>query len=275
MNRFIVWLVARLRSAALCISLIMTATFGVATGAAGEGLQTTREMTALPPAAANRTVRSNLLSVLEPISQRLSSGMSIRLRDVVMSTRPYGAEFKGLCQRDFLWLKYAPTESGPKARDQPLQAYGVEGHTAFHALRAPEPILTDTAATLNIWNEECDHLANNADANWFEARDAEEAARAITLLAAATKQIRAGALHSTSCDLFPTNHRTCDQTVLEEGEVSKINSVEACPTAEGSECLIIDVGNETALTIVGRTMSDPTTPGPVELVSVKQYIVVT
>lgn len=246
-----------------------------ATSAISEDLRTTREMTNLSPSAADRAVRSDLLSVLRPLPGRLSTGMRVRLGDVVLSTRPYGTYFPGLCQQDELWLKYAPTDLTAKARDQPLQAFGIEARAMFHALRPLGPEEEDAKSKLRVWSEECDRVADDKEANWFEAKDATEAAEAVNLLLAAVAAIRAETLKPKNCNLFPTNHRSCTQTALDEGNIHNIEEVETCSSEDGFECYGIDVDDETRLIIVARYRADPAETVSLASVSVVQYIVVT
>ena len=255
--------------------LVMIACVGAATRAASGEQRTTRDMTSLSQPAANRAVRNDLLSILRPLSGRLSTGMRVRLGDVVLSTRPYGTKFPGLCQQDTLWLKYGPTDLTPKARDQPLQAYGVEGHAMFHPLRPPRPADEGPGFELRIWSEECDRLADDENANWFEAKDPSEAARAVSVLLAAVGEIRSNTLKPKSCTLFPNNHSGCVQTIIDEGDIHKIYGIGTCPSEEGFECYEIDSGDYTALTVVTRNGSDSAGAITVESVSVAQYIVVT
>ena len=192
-----------------------------------------------------------------------------------LSTRPYGAGFSGLCERDSIWLKYAPTNLDDEAADQPLQAYGVETQASFHALRSPGTGLSNDAAAENVWDQECDRLAGRAGIIWFNARNADDAVQALRLLRAATDKVRAGELTPKACDLFPNNRRTCAQTMLDEGDPQQIHSVAPCAADPGFECFTIDAGDLTELTIVGRKSADQDAPASVESVTVAQLIVVT
>jgi hypothetical protein len=242
--------------------------------ASAQEARTTQQMTTLRPSAANRAVRNDLLSVFQPVGE-ISSGMFVRLHGVSLRTRPYGTQFTGLCRQDTLWLKYAPTDLQPKHRDQPLQPYGVEASAAFHATRVPMARPDDAQMQEDVWSESCDHLSASKDAVWFGAEDAEEAARAVNILKAATDQVRAGLLKAASCDKFPNEKSGCEQIALEEGEIDKINGVSSCPAEAGTECYAIDVGSLTMLTITARPSADELTPRSVESIKVAQYIVVT
>ena len=251
----------------LCIATIVSAS----PTAAAEP-RSTRDLTALAPPAADRAVRKDLLSVLAPISERLSSGMRLRLSEIPLSTRPYGTEFAGLCARDTLSLKYAPIDLTGRPEDQPLQAYGLEAVTSFHALYAPRA-LGDRAAQLNLWSAECDRLGDQPTATWFAAANADDAARSMVLLKAATDRIKAGDLKP-SCDTYPAEKRSCSQVVLDVADLQNVFSVSSCQSSPGSECFTIELA-DIELTVVGRLGEDGASIVSVESVVAQLLIVVT
>jgi hypothetical protein len=239
-----------------------------------QDLRSTRDMAALAPAAADRVVRGDLLSVLTPIRHRLGGGMLIRMDDVALSARPYGTEFSGLCRSDTLVLKYAPVEGRSGLRDQPLQPYGFEASASFHAVRVPAPPADDYRREDYIWSSECDHLGE--DAGWFRAKDAAEAAAGVNFLKAATDAVRTGKLEPTSCELTVNEHRACRDVILSEGEIGKINSVARCDAGAGAECYRIETAGYIWLEIVGAVAGDNAlAPNAVTSIKEGYFIVVT
>jgi hypothetical protein len=79
-----------------------------------------------------------------------------------MQTAPYGTALKGLCRMDDLSLRYVPTASEPKGRDQPIQPVGLEAQALFHALQGPITVLGPSSAEDAVWSEDCDRLRSSA-----------------------------------------------------------------------------------------------------------------
>jgi hypothetical protein len=102
-----------------------------------------------------------------------------------------------------------------------------------------------------------------------------EAAKAVNVLVAATSAVRSGEVTPQPCSTFPTNKRTCAQTILDEGQISKLNEVETCNASSGQVCFELDVGFFTRLTIVASMADGVLTPGKIISVSAEQYVVVT
>ncbi|HEY2178506.1 MAG TPA: hypothetical protein VGH15_07980, partial [Caulobacteraceae bacterium] len=190
--------------------------------------ETTRGLTSLPPKAADRTAKKDLLSVLAPVDH-ISSGMRVRLGEVDMLTAPYGTPLSGLCRYDDLILKYAPTASAPRGAEQPVRPYGIEAEAWFHAIRAPIAELAPPKAAAAVWDDDCDKLSTTPSAFWFRAPSAEDAARAVNLLFAATSALKAGRVRTTDCADFARWKMTCEQMVLDKGRIDQITHVSPCP----------------------------------------------
>jgi len=236
--------------------------------------ETTREMMKLSPSAADKTAKRDLLSILKPVD-KISSGMLVRLRRIAMQTEPYGTALKGLCRMDELSLRYAPTAAEPKGRDQPIQPVGVEAQALFHALQGPITVLAPSSAEDAVWSEDCDRLRSSADIKWFTAKDAMEAAKAVNVLIAATYAVRSGQITPQPCSTFPTNKRTCAQTIVDEGQISKLDDVETCSASAGQVCYELDVGSFIRLTIIASIGEGVMAPAKIISVSAEQYVIVT
>jgi len=231
-------------------------------------------MTVLKPAAADRIVRRDLLSILRPTDE-VRTGMFIQLHGVSLGTRAYGTEFDGLCQQDTLVLKYAPTSIRPDPRDEPLRPFGIEASTAFHATRLPTRRPEDARMQGEVWVDSCDRLTDDKDVFWFNAKDAEEAARATNILKAATDQIAAGSLKTISCETFDQDKRSCEQIIAEQATLDKIDDIYSCAADAGMKCYVIDVASSIRLTIVARLAADSLVPSAVQSIKIEEYIIVT
>ena len=245
-----------------------------ATVSAAQDLPNTGQMTALPPVAANRTVRADLLSVLQPV-RKISRGNLLRLRGVRLLTHPYGTEFNGLCRRDELDLKYAPVDLAPKPAEQPLQPYGIEAAPAFHVAHLPSRVADRSNTSELIWSETCDRLEHDDDARWFRADTALHAAQGVNFLQAAVDRVKAGTLKAEPCTELFNAKTTCEQVILEQGDMTKINQIEVCPSTPDLVCYSIDLSWSTRLTITGKVAEGQLVPTMIETITVEQYVVVT
>lgn len=273
MNRF----THSTRAAAGTGLLAATLALSLAPGlASAQPLLSTREMLALPPHAADQVVRRDLLSVLTPISHRLSTGMMRRLQGVLLSVRPYGTRFPGLCRQDSLELKYAPEQAGTEVGDEHLQPYGLESSAAYHAVSLPKPAQNDYRREGYIWRSDCDALAGNENAVWFGAPDETQAARGLNFLAAAAEAVRAGTLQPTKCDLPPVEHRACRDVILAEGGIENVNEVEPCDAETGFTCFRITLDGYLQFEITGTIGEDDwAAPTKVTAIKVGYFVVVT
>ena len=245
-----------------------------ATVSAAQDLLTTSQMTALPPGAANKTVRTDLLSLFQPV-QKISRGMLVRLRGVQLVTHPYGTEFNGLCRRDELDLKYAPTDLASKPAAQPLQPYGFDAAPAFHIARLPSRVADRRDNSELIWSETCDRLEHDDGAHWFGADTALHAAQGANFLQAAVDRVKAGTLKAEPCTDRLNSKTTCEQVILEEGDLAKIDQIAVCPSTPGLACYAIDLDASTRLTITGKVAEGELVPTTIETITVEQYVIVT
>jgi len=258
------------------LALLVLIATGCATALAQKP-HSTSQMEDLRASQANRVVRNDLLSVLEPVHE-ISSGMFLRLHGVTLMTRPYGTEFDGLCRRDTVWLHYAPVDLHAPTRDQPLQPYGLEATAEFHAANLPIARPEDAAMQEDVWNKSCERIAKDEDApwlGWFEAKDADEAARALHALAAAVDQVRAGDLKPSGCRFVGNAERSCNELVLDAGDIENVGSVASCAAAVGQACYEIDAFGGIELTITIWPADEGLVPKTVISIFVEQYITVT
>jgi hypothetical protein len=230
----------------------------------------THELEALRPAPANRTAQRDLLSILEPV-KAFRSGMFLRLRGVTFATRPYGTEVDGVCRRDALHLRYALAEAGTVDKDAPLRPYGVEATALFHVAHLPRSSGKPSDASPVQWTSDC-HVGE--DASWFEAKDAQEAAKVAGLLAMARDQVKAGAVKLAPCNVVVERGQSCAQQVLAAADPGRIEAAEACDAPEGSICYKINLPGQITLTVVAAVDGEDA-PTAIRSVSAGSYVIVT
>jgi hypothetical protein len=236
---------------------------------------TTRERESLSEKAANRMVQRDLLSVFEPVKQ-IDSGMFRQLRGIDLTTKAFGTEFEGLCRRDAITLWYSATEKSAEPEDVPVQPYSVEAQPWFHILKLPRSEPGDKYAENRIWSVKCRSAGRSEDVSWFAAKDARTAVQGALVLEAALIAVRSGALKAQACpEIFDAKKFTCEEAILAESEVSKIDSVEACASNATDLCYIIDLNSSTKLTIKGRASGNALAPEAVTSIAIEQYIIVT
>lgn len=236
---------------------------------------TTRDLVKLPPHAANRTVQKDLLSVLEPVRQ-IRSGMLRQLRGVYLVTKAYGTEFDGVCRRDELSLRYAPTEQDPTPEDATLRPYGIEASPSFHIIKLPAREPAENGHREDVWQPRCIAAGRDDDSTWFGARDAHTAVQGALVLEAALKAVRLGALKAQPCpSVYDQKSSTCEAAILENGDLSKLDSVETCPAEGGTLCYMVSLNVSTRLTIKALAQGEALAPGPVTSIAVQQFIIVT
>jgi hypothetical protein len=68
---------------------------------------------------------------------------------------------------------------------------------------------------------------------------------------------------------------TCEQVVLEEGDLAKIGGITVCPATPDLSCYAIDLDGSTLLTITGRVTEGELVPTAIVSITVDQYIIVT
>lgn len=236
---------------------------------------TTREREALPSRAANRTVQRDLLSVLQPI-KKIDSGMFRQLRGVGLTTKPFGTEFDGVCRRDAVTLWYAATEMAAKPEDAPLRPYSVEAQAWFHIVRLPKEASPDKRRSEGIWQTKCASANTGENMAWFAAKDAPTAVQGALVLKAAVEAVRSGKLKAEPCpNIFDAKKSTCEAAILADGDISKIDSVEACSADAKTLCYVVDLASSTKLTIKGQAPDSSLVPSAITSISVEHYIIVT
>jgi hypothetical protein len=237
---------------------------------------TTRERTALPPKSANRMIQRDLLSVLEPVTS-IHTGMFRQLRAVGTTTKPFGTEFDGLCRRDQVTLRYAATEAAASPEDAALRPYSVEAQPWFHLARLPRNISPNPKRDEGVWQSKCAAVGALDNDSWFMAQDARTAMQGVLMLDAAVKAVRSGTLKAEPCPNMIDDKKstTCEAAILAAGDISKIDSVEACPSDADSLCYILDLASSTKLTIKGRPSDNSLAPSAITSIAVEQYIIVT
>ncbi len=235
----------------------------------------TRQLETLSPQAANRTVQTDLLSILKPAGQ-INSGMRVMLGGVGLTTRSHGTMFHGVCERDSVTLWYALAENVAAHReleDQPVKPYSLWSHPTFLFLSPPGPKGFAQADAPMVWSAEC-RAADGIEDGWFSADNEFSAVQGALAFRLALQEIQAHRLKPMPCSNLNDRAQTCAQAILAVGELSKIGTIEACPAANGAFCYVLEVDGSTRLTIVGRG-DRQSAPSAILSIAIEQYIVVT
>src|SRR3569832_2172194 len=86
---------------------------------------TTRQWRGMSAGQADRHIRRDLLSILQPLG-KVTTGNLRRIRGLALDTEPYATWFDGLCRRDTIRINYAPTAESKAYEATPVQPYGLD-----------------------------------------------------------------------------------------------------------------------------------------------------
>ena len=198
----------------------------------------TRQMQAMSSAQVDRTVRQDLLSILEPV-KRLGRGNRISLNDVYFRTRPVGSPFMGVCQRDFVMLHYARIGDSTPSRHSPVAPYGIETAPQFHIVTIPGDADPDVGEEKHVWQAACQRLSDKS--SWIDAEDAFDAAQGAAVFRQAVADVRSGNLKPEPCPYIYPGTKTCEETILAVGSLEDIGAIETCPAEQGTLCYVFDL----------------------------------
>lgn len=254
----------RRRLSVWCVALAASLAAGAGLGAEPQPL-TTRQMQALSPKDADRMVREDLLSILQP-SGRLAAGRWAYLRSVGLTTRGFATEYPGLCRRDVVRVRYAPVDDAAPYPDRPLRPYGVEAGAQF-AMRHAPPFAARRVTPSQVWGSDCERLGGDAAAHWFDAPNNLDAARAVNLLGAAVARLEAGTLPA-AC-----RGRGCEP-VIKDLKPEGLVEILACPTGPGLICYHYQMESAAFMTVVARGDGADADVSPDDVVSVESEVMV-
>jgi hypothetical protein len=247
-------------------------TAALATGSAlGEELPqlTTRQMTALPPDQADRIIRQDLLSVLQPVGG-LHQGAGRFLRYVDLTTPAFNTEYADLCRRDVLRLRYAPVNNDGPYPDRPLRPHGIEAHAQF-ALRHALPLDWRRLEPDKVLGGDCERMGGDATVHWFDAPSDLNAGQAVNLFDAALTGVTAGKL--TPC---PSNNANCGElSSIRRVKVQDLYRIRPCG-AEGSGmvCYEYDLRPATTVQVVAPQFGVADHLSPDDIVSVREFVLI-
>lgn len=192
---------------------------------------TTQQMRALSPKDADRIIREDLLSVLQPVGQ-LDQDHRRLLRNVGLTTRAFNTDYEGLCRRDVVRLRYAPVDGAGPYPDGPIRPYSVEARAQF-ALRHAPPLVRRRLEPGQVWGADCERMGDDAAVHWFEAPGDPDAAQAVNLLEATLARVRAGTL--TPCP--PDNGGCSSLSSMKAEKLQDVYRVRSCtPESGGAVC---------------------------------------
>ncbi len=251
------------KNAFWAVAAIAAFTAGPAPGAEPHQL-TTQQMKALSLREADRIVRDDLLSVLQPVDP-IHQGRGLWLRDVGLPTRAFRTAYEGLCRRDVVRLRYtAATHDGSYA-DRPLRPYSVEADAQFALRRAP-PLAWSGPEYNRVQEEDCERLSAGATAHWFDAPNDLDAARAVNILDATLTGARAGTL--TPC--LPDSTKCDGLSTMKAAKLRDLYRISSC-TGESDHTVCYQYELEPAwlVTVVARDNGGAPYVSPDYVVSVK------
>jgi len=251
--------------------VLLLAVLAVVPGAAGAQTPlSSRKRYAQPPRLADKSVKRDLLSILAPV-RALTRGSIMMYIDQGLTTRPYGADYDGLCRRDALLLKYAPV--GPHSMDAPMQPYGLEAKATYHIVRLPRGEPANDPPRNHALQASCDALDGDDKANWFEADTAFQAVQGASALVMAVGEIKAGKLKAERCRVYDPKV-SCENAIVAKGKISDIWSIKSCDAPPVRFCYAIDVGM-TVVTITGVGDGSKFEPDAIASIKAEDYVVVT
>jgi hypothetical protein len=256
--------------------LTLAALLGLApTLAAAQEPLTSDQRRALGDAEADRLIRKELLSILRPLPDGFGGGNRRRIGDQTLFTRSYGTAYANLCRTDLLTVHYAPTDGRERYEDSPIAPYGVSVDTWYH-LSGPPRRKAEPFTDQEVWDEACERLTPETYVEWFDAPSEEAAALAGNLLQATLERVRAGTLKPEDCEGLHDDKKSCAELLLEAAaEPHRISRVLICDAPAGRSCYRIEIGWNTALTVVFTRGPDAIVPDRIESLKVEQFLVVT
>lgn len=260
----------RLAAVALAALLALAPTF-----AAAQSAPTSDQRRALGKAEADRLIRKDLLSLLRPLPGGFGGGNARRLREQTLFTRAYGTAYENLCRTDLLTVEYAPTDGRERYEHSPIAPYGLSVDTWYH-LAGPPKRKAAADADRQVWDEACTQLRPETYIDWFDAPSEEDAALAGNVLSAVIERVRAGTLKPGSCEGLHDEKKSCAAVVLETGErMERVSRVIVCEAPAGRSCYRIEVGWDTALTVVFTRKPGSIVPEGIDSLQVEQFVFVT
>ena len=261
-------------------SLGLVLALGLLIGATADHALNSLEMRALSAKQADRQVRSDLLSILRPIGQ-IGRGMTRKVGDVWMHTKAAATQYQTLCQRDTLFLFYAPSQRGGDMEEWPLQPYQLEAERSFRFIAPPKAEQLKAVERDNYYRSrfapEC-HKADQGDPNnewlgWFKADSAEQAMAGGFALQAVQEWAKDADHEFASCNKQAPYD--CKERVLPTLTLEQLGGVQKCAADKPGE-LCLELGRYGfSLTIKARDTHAPMSGADIISVSYEEMIIVT
>ena len=191
---------------------------------------TSRRLAALPPQAADRVARRDLLSTLQPADRFKLEPPGHRgwgnVESTTFTTWPYSTEYPYVCREDRITLGYRLgsrySSSGAYVANS-RRPEGIASQPTFHIEQLPVPdFMPGTSHQATI----CDAWHPSRRAAWIAAMNATEAVRAANLFRMAEDKDRAKTLAAGPCDRNGPD--ACRQWILSLDDPARITSVEPC-----------------------------------------------
>lgn len=239
---------------------------------------TTRELRALSARAADRQLRSDLLSVLRP-SGKYPTGMRRLVGDQWVHTKAYGTRYKGLCQRDTVSVHYAPTEETVTDEDAVVRPYGVTSDHGYYFVRTPKSETLEQAQDSDEWRSpfqpECAKADGEEWVGWFDAPDEDMAMEGGIAFLAALDWAREPEHQFSGCSKRNDGQPFgCREDILPQLKFEYINDLNRCEGSKDEICWKIEASS-IELTIKAKRTGKPLRSADISDIKAEYMIIVT
>jgi hypothetical protein len=225
---------------------------------------TTRQLRAMSAGQADRQIRRDLLSILQPAG-KIGTGNLRRIRGLSLSTQPYATWFHGLCRRDTVTISYAPTVESKAYEDTPIQPYGLDAGHSYYFVAAPHRAdlddRTEARPPRSPFEDECNHIPDDWR-GWFSAEDPHLAMAGALAMQAAVAWAKQPGHELASCG---GNMGGCVKDLLAAADIHDLDSIATCEAAAHQRCYRVTSGGFD-MTIRTR---DVETPNGTDIISVE------
>ncbi|MBA2935070.1 hypothetical protein HZF05_13295 [Sphingomonas sp. CGMCC 1.13654] len=190
---------------------------------------------------AKRRVMAQLSDLLIPSPFRGRPGYPPKrpLSDLWFYTRPRGTATRGVCVSDTVVIRFRPAEDGPCDADTPVAASAVESTSHYRLRGAVDPASLDKLDAAGQVQADRDCAAiDPRKTDFIGAPDEDTLVEGLWLL----RQGQATPPAAMTCEGYK---QPC-AAVMAAIDPAKIESVDACPAADGSRCFEVEDGDTSA-----------------------------
>ena len=234
-------------------------------GAATHHHLTSRQLEHLKPAERDRVVKHDLASILQT-PRKITLGMFWEVRGASMSTRPAGTGYVGLCRRDEVVLWYRGDTTRTRI------PYAVTATPRFHLLDIPSRAVAQVSPGHDP-ERTCARLPTGREDRWFEAKDADDAMAATSILEKAVALVRQGKIRIATCDHY-VESGTCEEIMIRHADLENLTSIGFCDAADGQVCYALSFFGLT-VNVTAQSPDEGHIPSEIRSVTTDTFVVVT